>query len=337
MLIEREQIESATQTVRQWLSPTPLIRSVHLSRKLGTNIWLKLETLQPTHSFKVRGAFNAISRLSEQHRSLGVVTASGGNHGLAVAFAADTLGIPATILLPRNTSTERIEAIRCLGASVLLHGESWDDANLEARRIEHEEGRIYIHPFDDVHVMAGQGTIVTELVQQIDHISLLVASIGGGGLLSGLISGVCAFTPQTRVIGVETEGADSMYQSWRAGKIVELAAITSIAETLGARKTQPRQFGIISRHAASLVTVTDEQAVAALLEVVAEEKLLTEPATSCSVAALLTGKIAVRPDENVVIVLCGANVGLRRVNGWMQNMSPEGLRPFPGPHRDTFA
>lgn len=323
MLIERGQIEEAAGTVRQWLCTTPLIRSEHLSRKLDCNIWLKLETLQPTHSFKVRGAFNAMSRLTRQQRASGVVTASGGNHGLAVAFAANTLDIPATILLPRKTSKERVKAIRSFSANVLLHGDSWDEANLEARRTERDEGRLYIHPFDDVHVMAGQGTIVAELVQQIEAVDLLVASIGGGGLLSGLISGVHAFSPRTRVIGVETEGADSMYQSWRAGKIVELDAITSIAETLGARKTQPRQFDIISGHAASLVTVSDEQAIAALLEVLDEEKLLTEPATSCSVAALLTGKITVHPGQNVVVVLCGANVGIGRVAKWVSQRTDE--------------
>ncbi len=274
--------------------------------------------MQPTHSFKVRGAFNAIANLRDAQRKRGVVTASGGNHGLAVAYAARATEISATVLLPESTPEVRIQAIRLQGARVLLQGASWDEANIEAQRIAHAEDKAYIHPFNDEHVMAGQGTIVAELVNQLDRIDLLVASIGGGGLLSGLISAASAFTPRTRAIGVETEGADSMYQSWRAGRIVELDAITSIAETLGARKTEPRQFEIISRHAASLVTVADEQAVAALLELLAEEKLLTEPATSCSIAALLAGKIPVRPEENIVVVLCGANVGLQRVNGWMQ-------------------
>lgn len=318
MLIAGEHIEQAAQAIHEWLDPTPLIRSEQLSKRLGGNIWLKLETLQPTHSFKVRGAFNAMSRLSQRQRAAGVVTASGGNHGLAVAYAAHKLGIAATVLLPRKTSKERIETIRAFSAKVLLHGKSWDEANLEARRIEDGDGSLYIHPFDDVQVMAGQSTIVTELVEQVERMDLLVASIGGGGLLSGLISGLHAFSPNTRVVGVETEGADSMFQSWRAGRIVELAEITSIAETLGARKTQPRQFDIITRHASSLVTVSDEQAIAALLEILDTEKLLTEPATSCSVAALLTGKIPVSPDENVVVVLCGANVALNRVIDWKQ-------------------
>ena len=317
MLIEQQQIEEATRTVHQWLSPTPLIRSLYLSRKLGANIWLKLETLQPTHSFKVRGAYNAISKLPEKSRVRGVITASGGNHGLAVAFAADAIGIPATVLLPGKTPPDRIRAIQSLRAAVTLHGDSWDEANIEAQAISRDSGAAYIHPFDNVDVMAGQGTIVSELVGQIPRIDVLIASVGGGGLLSGLISAAAAYTPATSVIGVETEGADSMYQSWRTGRIVELPAITSIAETLGARKTEQRQFDIITGHASALVTVSDDQAVEALLGLLAEEKLLTEPATACSVAALLTGKVSLKQDENVVIVLCGANVGLSRIAGWM--------------------
>jgi len=321
MLIDRQDIEDAFQTIGHWLSPTPLIRSRHLSRKLGANIYFKLETLQPTHSFKVRGAFNAISRLPEDVRCRGVVTASGGNHGLAIAFAAGALGIPATVLLPAKTPAERISAIQALNANVILHGASWDDANVEALEIARKKQIAYIHPFDDINVMAGQATIVKELVAQIPRIDLLVASIGGGGLISGLISAVAAYCPTTRVAGVETEGADSMYRSWRAGHIVELEAITSIAETLGARKTEARQFGIITQHAWSLCTVSDDQAIDALVDLLAEEKLLTEPATSCSVAAIVEGRVPVERDENVVVVLCGANVGLARIAGWIARFS----------------
>lgn len=318
MLIDRELIDAAFETVRRSLAPTPLIRSHYLSRKLGANVWLKLETLQPTHSFKVRGAFNAISQLPPQRRAHGVVTASGGNHGLALAYTAQMAGIPATVYLPRKSPPYRVRAIETLGAEVVLHGESWDESNVEARARARDNDAAYIHPFDDVHVMAGQGTIVSELVSQIPRIDLIVASIGGGGLLSGLISAAAAYSPATRIAGVETEGADSMYQSWRSGRIVELPAITSIAETLGARKTGQRQFDIITSHASELLTVSDQQAIDALLEILEQEKLLTEPATSCSVAALLAGKITIKPDENVVVVLCGANAGLPRVSAWMR-------------------
>ena len=317
MLIEPRAIEQAASAIRRWLVPTPLVRSHWLSRKLGSNVYLKLETLQPTHSFKVRGACNALSNLPEDRRANGVITASGGNHGLAIAWAAATLGIPATVLLPKNSPADRVQSIRSLRANVVLHGESWDEANVRAKEIAKTERMSYVHPFDNVDVMAGQGTIVCELVEQLPRIDVMVASIGGGGLLSGLISAAKAFSPGTRFVGVETEGADSMYQSWQAGEIVELPAITSIAETLGARKTEQRQFEIITRYASGLVTVTDEQAVTAMANLLGEEKLLTEPATACSLAALLSGKIPVDHAQNVVVVLCGANVGVERLRNWL--------------------
>ena len=324
MLIERERIDAAFDTIKRSLAPTPLVRSRYLSHRCNANVWLKLETLQPTHSFKVRGAFNAISRLPAHLRDRGVVTASGGNHGLAVAYTAQAAGVPATVYLSRKSPSDRVRAIKALGATVVLHGDSWDEANIEALALARESKAAYIHPFDDLDVMAGQATIVCELIEQIPRIDVLVASIGGGGLLSGLISAAAAYSPATRTIGVETEGADSMFQSWRAGRIVTLPGITSIAETLGARKTEQRQFDIITGHVSELVTVPDQDAVDALVELLAEEKLLTEPATSCSVAALLSGRITIEPGENVIVVLCGANAGLSRVSAWVRGAVHQG-------------
>jgi threonine dehydratase len=318
VLLTKWSILDAAKRIKPWLDPTPLVRSRHFSERLGANVYLKIETLQPTHSFKVRGAFNALTQLGPEFRAHGVITASGGNHGLAVAFAARALGVPATIYLPATAPALRAAAIRRFGAKVLLHGDTWDDANVRALEVAAARSLAYIHPFDNEDVMAGQGTIVTELLDQIPKVDLIVASVGGGGLLSGIISAVKAFAPAARVAGVETIGADSMHQSWQAGRIVELVAITSIADTLGARRTQPRQFEIVTKNASEIVTVSDASAIQALIEILREEKLLTEPATSCSVAALIEGKISVRAGENVVIVLCGANVALERVAEWIR-------------------
>ena len=310
MLIPKLDIETAVARIRPYLPITPLVRAEHFSRKLGASIFFKVETLQPTHSFKVRGAFNALTQLSDKEKKRGVVTASGGNHGLAVAYAAQVLGIPATVYLPESATEAKLAAIRLLRPEIIVHGTAWDDANTLAMRVARESGRAYIHPFDNREVMAGQGTIVPELLQQLPAPDVIVASIGGGGLISGIISATKHFSPATRVVGVETEGADSMFQSWKAGTIVTLPAITSIAETLGARKTEATQFEIVSNHASDVVTVSDESAIRALLEILEAEKLLTEPATSCSVAALIEGKIPVRAAENIVVVLCGANIRL---------------------------
>jgi threonine dehydratase len=317
-LIEKHAIEQAATRVRQRLEPTPLVRSAALSERLGANVHLKLETLQPTHSFKVRGAFNALARLDRQQRHRGVVTASGGNHGLAVAYAAKTLGIPATVYLPESATEAKLAPLRRLGPEIVIHGEAWDDANALAQRIAGESGRSYIHPFDDPEVMAGQATITVEIARQLPSADLIVVSIGGGGLISGVASGARHFLPRARVAGVETEGADSMHRSIVAGRIVELPAITSIAETLGARKTGPAQLRMVATLVRELAVVTDAEAIESLLQLLREDKLLVEPAASCSVAALSTGKIRVRAGENVVVVLCGANVSLDRVLEWSQ-------------------
>jgi threonine dehydratase len=316
MLVTKRDIELAIRHIGAQLAPTPLVRAHHCSLELGANVFFKLETLQPTHSFKVRGAFTALGCLDPEEKKRGVVTASGGNHGLAVAHVASVLGIPATVYLPESATQAKLAAIRRLHPELIIHGRDWDDAHALASKAARESGRSYIHPFDNTLVMAGQATIGVELLEQLPKTNLIVASIGGGGLISGIISAVRHYSPGTRVYGVETLGADSMFQSRKAGKIVELAAITSIAETLGARKTGKTQFDIVTQHAADVVTVSDESAIRALLRLVQQEKLLAEPAASCSLAALLEGRIPVKPGENVVVVLCGANVTLEQTHAW---------------------
>ena len=175
------------------------------------------------------------------------------------------------IYLPESATEAKLAAIRLLGPEIVIYGAAGDDANVLAMRVARESGRVYIHPFDNPAVMAGQGTSVPELLQELPNPDLIVTSIGGGGLISGIISATKHFSPATRVVGVETEGADSMYQSRKAGAIVELPAITSIAETLGARKTQPMQFEIVSRHVFDLVTVSDDSAIQALLDILDKE------------------------------------------------------------------
>jgi threonine dehydratase len=322
MALSRLDIEAAAARIRRHLAPTPLVRSERLSARLDANVFLKLETLQPTHSFKVRGAFSALTRLDPQQARRGVVTASGGNHGLAVAYAASRLGIPATIYLPESATEAKLAAIRQLCPEIIIHGASWDDANALAMQVAASSGRSYVHPFDDTAVMAGQGTLVPELLADLPAPpDRIVVSVGGGGLISGILCAVSSLCPATRVHGVETVGADSMSQSLTAGRIVELPAITSIAETLGARMTGKFQFEMVSRLATSVTTVSDAQAIRALVELLEGDKLLTEPATSCSVAALTEGRIPLARGETVVVVACGANVALDKVIEWRRTLA----------------
>lgn len=319
MLVSKSEIDAAAERIAPYVAPTPLAHSRYYSRKTGAEIFFKLECLHPTHSFKVRGAFNAILRLPQAERARGVVTASGGNHGLGVSLACATLGLPITVYLPARTPQVKIDAIRDLGAEVVLHGEAWDEANAEAQAVARRDGKAYIHPFDNADVMAGQGTVAAEVLRQMGQVDTILVSIGGGGLISGILSAVQHDSPATRVIGVETAGADCMAKSVAAGEIVELPAITSIAESLGARRTTERPFEIVRRYASDLVTVTDDEAIRALVEVLRHEKLLVEPATSCCLAALSGGTIALQPGERVAVILCGANVSLDKVAQWISS------------------
>lgn len=316
MLINVDAIQIAADRIRPYLLPTPIIRSDYYSQKTGANVFLKLDIFQPTHSFKVRGALNAVLSLPEAQRRKGVITASQGNHGMGVIYAAKLSGVGATVYLGKNAAPSRVQALRELGGEVVLYGDSWDEANRRAMEVAANEGKAFIHPFNDPNVMAGQATIFHELMQQMPSIDVVIASIGGGGLISGIISAVQAFSTSTQVFGVETIGADSMYQSVQAGKIVELPAITSIATSLGARRTEQTQFEIVHEYAKDVVAVSDKMAVEAIIELLNEEKLLVEPAASCTLSALTQGQIPVKAGANVAVIMCGANVTLDNVLGW---------------------
>ena len=315
-IIDSRCLEEAAQTVKCFLKPSPLIQSRRLSEKLETPVYLKLESLQPTHSFKVRGALNAISSIEESVRKRGVVTASGGNHGLGVTLASNLLDTSALVYLPLSTPELKLNALKKLGAEVILEGEAWDEANQKALSVAESRGLSYIHPFNDDKVMAGQGSLVKEIVDEGLKPDLIVASIGGGGLISGIISAAHHFSPTSRVAGVETEGADCMSRSVEKDEIIELDAISSIAESLGAKKTEARPFNIVKNNIASLAVVEDKSAVQAALELIDQDKLLAEPAASCCIAALLEGKLDFKKGEKIVIVICGANTSLAKLQSY---------------------
>lgn len=315
-IIDSSCLEEAAQTVKCFLKPSPLIQSRRLSEKLETPVYLKLESLQPTHSFKVRGALNAISSIEESVRKRGVVTASGGNHGLGVTLASNLLDTSALVYLPLSTPELKLNALKKLGAEVILEGEAWDEANQKALSVAESRGLSYIHPFNDDKVMAGQGSLVKEIVDEGLKPDLIVASIGGGGLISGIISAAHHFSPTSRVAGVETEGADCMSRSVEKDEIIELDAISSIAESLGAKKTEARPFNIVKNNIASLAVVEDQSAVQAALELIDQDKLLAEPAASCCIAALFEGKLDFKKGEKIVIVICGANTSLAKLQSY---------------------
>lgn len=321
-LLDRTALEEAAFTVARYLRPTPLVRSSYFSELTGADVWLKLESLQPTHSFKVRGAINAVAHLSKERRDKGVVTASGGNHGLGVALASRLLETTATVYLPAKTPELKVKALEGLGAEIILHGSAWDEANALALMEAEKNDLAYIHPFNDSLVMAGQGTMIKEIVEDTSapKPDLIIASIGGGGLISGIISAVRSYLPSIRVCGVETRGADCMKRSVEAGEIVELDRISSIADSLGARRTEERPFSIIKDNITELAVVEDKAAVEAAFTLLEEEKLLAEPAASCCLAALSNGQIAFSAGETIVVIVCGANISLEKLQSFRHEL-----------------
>jgi threonine dehydratase len=322
LLLDKDEIEQACVRIRNFLDPTPVIDSQYYGAKYGRHIFLKLENLQPTHSFKVRGGLNAVAALSEAEQKRGIICASYGNHGLGIALACFQLKIPCRVFLPTNTPQLRIDAIRKLGAVAVLHGDAWDDANNLALATAEKDGGAYIHAFDNSAVMAGQATVFMELLQQVKELDTVLVSIGGGGLISGVISAIKYFSPNTKVIGVETLGADCLSKSVQSGEIIELPAITSMAESLGVRRTQPRQFALVSKYANELVVVEDREAGDALIELLQEEKILVELASSCILAALNSGRIKTDLGKRVGVIICGGNIAIESVCRLMHYKAP---------------
>jgi threonine dehydratase len=301
-------IEAAREQIAPYVKRTPLVRSELLSRRLGTNVYLKAELLQKTGSFKVRGAFNKMLRLTPDERRAGVVAVSGGNHAQAVAYVGRVLGIRALIFMPSTTPRNYVEATREYGAEIdLVRGVTEGFEKLE----EHaERGWVPVHPFNDPFVMAGQGTAGLEIVEDVPSITDCIVSIGGGGLISGVSTAIKGCVPSARIWGVETDGADCMSRAIAAGRPVTMPAITSIAKTLGAPAASEETLAIVRRNVESVTVVSDSEAVAALRLLLERTKMLAEPAASCTLVAAERLRDHFRPESHVVLFLCGGNVAV---------------------------
>ena len=309
---------SDIQTARQRIAPcirrTPLTPSATLSERLKTNVYVKLEVFQKTGSFKVRGAFNKVLSIPEKQRGRGLVAVSGGNHAQAVAYVGGQLGLPALILMPQSTPRNYIEATRGYGADVVLVPSAAEA--FERIAAYENDGWTSIHPFDDPMVMAGQGTVGLEIVEDQPEVTDIVASIGGGGLIGGVATAVKSLKPDVRMWGVETEGAEAMSKALAQGKPVQLSAITSIARTLGAPSVSSRTLALAQRYLESVTVVPDSEAVRALRFLLERAKVLTEPAASCTLAAADRLRDHFTSKSRVVLVLCGGNTAVDDLCGY---------------------
>lgn len=309
MTFNLDMICRAQHRLRERVHRTPLIHSATISAHLGAPTFLKLECLQKTGSFKPRGAFNRILEMSEPERKKGVVAVSGGNHAQGVAYAARELGIAATICMPTTTPRNYLDATRGYGADIILCPDI-KAAFAEAVRLQ-QAGRALVHPFDDPLVAAGQGTVGLEILEDLPGATRVYVSIGGGGFIAGVATAIRTIKPETRVIGVETHGADAMAQSLKAGALVELAAITSIARTLGAPRVSDFTYRLVRELVEEVVVVEDAAAARALFLLLERTKHLTEPAAACCLAAAEEQRAQFTARDQIVLVLCGGNVSTR--------------------------
>jgi threonine dehydratase len=291
---------------------TPCKYSEYLTLLAGAEIHLKLENLQRTGSFKIRGALYKLSRLGPEERGRGVIAASAGNHAQGVARAAQNLGIRATIVMPEATPITKVEATASAGAEVVLHGDTFDDAMNMARSLAAERRLTMIHPFDDPDVIAGQGTVGLEMLQQLPQLGAVIVPVGGGGLISGMAIALKSLRPTLRVIGVEAEHAASALLSRQAGKVVELKTIKTIADGIAVKRIGELTFGSIEAYVDDLITVSDEDIAAAILISMERIRVVVEGAGAAALAALLSQKVNLH-GMSTGVVISGGNIDVQMV------------------------
>ena len=321
-------IRRAAEAIAPYIVRTPTLPLDRLSADLGLPVAGKFELLQHTGSFKVRGAFSRLRQLTEAQRASGVVAVSGGNHGLAVAYAARVLGIRASVIMPVTAAPASMEQVRADGAHLIVMDTI---AEVFARSVaEVEAGKVLVHPFDDPAVVVGQGTLALELYADAPEVTDVIASVGGGGMITGVAAALKALNPAIRVWGVETVGADVMTRSLRAGEPVTLESVTSIATTLGAPTVAPLTLAGVRELVEEVLVVPDAAAVRGIEMLAATAKIVTEPATGCVWPAALRLRDRLPTGARLALILCGGNAGLDDIAAWRTRF------PDRADHRDDL-
>ena len=303
-------IQSARERIKDKVELTPCDYSEILSRIYGCHIYLKLENLQITGSFKPRGAMNKVLQLSTEQRDAGVVAASAGNHAQGVAYAARQLGITATIVMPETTPLAKIRGTEELGASIVLYGSRYGEAYDKACELQQQHGYTFIHAFDDPQVIAGQGTIGLEVLEQVPDLDMLLVPIGGGGLIAGCALAIKHNKPEVRIIGTQAERIPSMKASIEAGHIEVQHPANTIADGISIAKVGQHTFPLVKQYVDEIVTVTEESIATAIMMLLEREKTLAEGAGATGFAALSHGRVSNIKDKKIVLVLSGGNIDM---------------------------
>ena len=311
-------IEAARKRLQGIVHRTPITPSATFSSRTGADVTLKLENLQRTGSFKIRGAYNKIASLSPSERARGVVAASAGNHAQGVALGARLAGTSSVIVMPERASLAKAEAVRGYGAELHLHGRDYNEAEAKALAIGAERGLAFVHAFNDSHVIAGQGTLGLEILEDIPDVDTVVVPVGGGGLAAGIALAIKAKRPEVRIVAAEPTGAAKLADCLRKGSVVPLASVNTIADGLAARRIGDLCFQAIQKHVTDIVDVTDDDIALAILMLMERAKTLVEGAGAVGLAAMLSGRVKVRPGEKVCVLLSGGNIDVTLLDQILQ-------------------
>lgn len=303
----KDLVNEAASRIKGIVTRTPVIPSSTLSRLFGFKVWLKLENLQKTGSFKVRGAFNKVSSLTEDEKARGVISASSGNHAQGVAWASSLLGVRSLIIMPENTPIVKFVATRGYGAEVMFHGDNFFEAYQFAIGYAKERGLAFIPPFEDDLVIAGQGTIGLEILEDLPDVDTIVVPVGGGGLISGIASAVKSARPSITVIGAEAGASSSCIESLKQGRPVEVSERPTIADGIAVKRVGDRTFALIRRYVDMVVDAGEDSIAGAILQLLERKKLMVEGAGAVTIAAAMEGKLP-KSTKKAVFVLSGGNI-----------------------------
>lgn len=300
-------IQIARENLGEIVYRTILAHNTTLSEMCDSQIYLKTENLQKTGSFKIRGAFNKISRLTDEEKARGVIAASAGDHAQGVALAATTHNIKSTIVMPRHAPLSKVTATKNYGADIVLCGEIFDEAYRRARELQEETGATFVHPFDDPHIIAGQGTIGLEILEDLPEAEVIVVPVGGGGLIAGIATAVKNLKPQVKIIGVQTESVPSVAKSLETGKIQAVSELPTIADGIAVKTPGDITFEIIKRYVDDVVTVGEDEIANAILILLERAKLTSEGAGAAAVAAVLHRLSHLR-GKKIAALISGGNI-----------------------------
>ncbi|PAF52290.1 threonine ammonia-lyase [Helicobacter sp. 13S00477-4] len=313
-MIELEKIRQAQSRIQSIIESIPLSFAPRLSQEVGAQIYLKKENLQRTGAFKIRGAFNKIAGMSEIERKNGVIASSAGNHAQGVAYSASHFSIRAVIVMPEATPLLKVIATKRFGAEVILAGDNYDEAYAYALKLSLEQKLHFIHPFADDEVMAGQGSIGLEMIEEQPDLNIILVPIGGGGLIGGIASVYKALKPNVKVIGVTARGAKAMRESFKKGKIQKIESVRTIADGIAVRDVNEKNYRYICDGVYDIAEVDDEEIASGILYLLENQKLVVEGAGATGVAALLHKKINLKPTDKIGVLLSGGNIDVTMLN-----------------------